>query len=242
MQTSTTCCSILELRQYTTRPGQRDVLLDLFDREFVETQEAHGMHVVGQFRDLGQPDRFVWMRGFRDMRCRGSALPAFYGGPVWAHHREAANATMIDSDNVLLLRPALPVTRLSHEALSRPRQGADAPSETIEVAVCPLTAPADDRLRRHLELSVFSELTDPNKQLLGCYVTEPAENNFPALPVRTDENVLVWMTTSGSTSTPATTDRVGRELISDLVAAVESFVAGPPETIHLSPSPRSQLR
>ena len=35
-----TCCPIVELRQYTLHPGQRDVLIDLFDREFVESQEA----------------------------------------------------------------------------------------------------------------------------------------------------------------------------------------------------------
>src|SRR5437870_12322186 len=37
------CCSIVELRQYTLHPGQRGVLIDLFDREFVESQEALGM-------------------------------------------------------------------------------------------------------------------------------------------------------------------------------------------------------
>src|SRR2546430_190343 len=31
-----TCCPIVELRQYTLHPGKRDVLIDLFDREFVE--------------------------------------------------------------------------------------------------------------------------------------------------------------------------------------------------------------
>jgi hypothetical protein len=31
---------VVELRQYTLRPGQRDVLIDLFDRELVESQEA----------------------------------------------------------------------------------------------------------------------------------------------------------------------------------------------------------
>jgi hypothetical protein len=39
------------------------------------------------------------------MPDRATALTAFYGGPAWKAHREAANATMIDSDNVLLLRP-----------------------------------------------------------------------------------------------------------------------------------------
>src|SRR5215470_11200374 len=96
---------VVELRQYTLQPGQRDVLVDLFDREFVESQEAAGMAIVGQFRDLDQPDRFVWIRGFADMPSRARALASFYGGPAWRTHSAQANATMIDTDNVLLLRP-----------------------------------------------------------------------------------------------------------------------------------------
>src|SRR5882672_7456480 len=102
-----TCCPIVELRQYTLHPGKRDVLIDLFDREFVESQEALGMKVIGQFRDLDDPNRFVWLRGFRGMPSRAQVLKDFYGGPVWKAHREAASATMIDSDNVLLLHPAM---------------------------------------------------------------------------------------------------------------------------------------
>ena len=33
---------IVELRQYTLLPGKRDVLVDLFEAEFVESQEARG--------------------------------------------------------------------------------------------------------------------------------------------------------------------------------------------------------
>ncbi|RZL06943.1 MAG: NIPSNAP family protein, partial [Rubrivivax sp.] len=34
---------IVELRRYTLHPGQRDTLIELFEREFVESQEALGM-------------------------------------------------------------------------------------------------------------------------------------------------------------------------------------------------------
>lgn len=98
----------MELRQYTLHPGKREVLIELFDREFIESQEELGIEVVGQFRDLDDPNRFVWLRGFRDMPSRARALEDFYGGPVWKEHRQAANATMIDSDNVLLPRLAHP--------------------------------------------------------------------------------------------------------------------------------------
>ena len=97
---------ILELRQYTLHERQRETLIDLFEREFVESQEALGMKVIGTFRDLDRPNRFVWLRGFKDMDSRLAGLTSFYGGPVWQAHRNAANATMVDSDNVLLLHRA----------------------------------------------------------------------------------------------------------------------------------------
>src|SRR4051812_11734754 len=99
---------VIELRQYELRPGQREVLVELFDREFVESQEALGARLIGQFRDLDRPDWFVWLRGFADMDARLRALTDFYGGSVWKANSAAANATMIDVANVLLLRPAQP--------------------------------------------------------------------------------------------------------------------------------------
>src|SRR5689334_4014713 len=61
---------IVELRQYTLHDGQRDTLIDLFEHQFVESQEALGMKIVGTFRDLDRPNRFVWIRGFTDMDAR----------------------------------------------------------------------------------------------------------------------------------------------------------------------------
>jgi NIPSNAP len=99
---------IVELRRYTLHPEKREVLIDLFDRDLVEPQEQAGMKVIGQFRDLDAPDMFTWLRGFPDMPRRAESLAAFYDGPVWQANRDRANATMVDSDDVLLLRPARP--------------------------------------------------------------------------------------------------------------------------------------
>lgn len=60
MTAETTCCSVVELRQYTMQPDQRDVLIELFEREFIEPQESAGIDVVGHFRDLDRPNMFVW--------------------------------------------------------------------------------------------------------------------------------------------------------------------------------------
>ena len=129
-------CAVVELRQYTLHPQQREVLIDLFDREFVETQEAHGMRVLGQFRDLDRPDMFVWLRGFASMESRRRALEGFYGGPVWAAHRNAANATMVDSDNVLLLRPAWPGAAIALPQHPRPAPGSSGAAAGVLTATC----------------------------------------------------------------------------------------------------------
>src|SRR5215468_6458378 len=128
------CCPIVEVRQYTLHPSKRDLLIELFDREFIESQEALGIRVIGQFRDLDNPNRFVWLRGFRDMPSRAQALKDFYGGPDWKAHREAANATMIDSDNVLLLHPATPTSGFSLGNRERPRMGSNETRNELIVA------------------------------------------------------------------------------------------------------------
>jgi len=64
---------VLELRQYKLHPGQRDVLIALFEREFIESQEALGMRLVGQFRDRNDPTRFTWIREFPNMPERERA-------------------------------------------------------------------------------------------------------------------------------------------------------------------------
>ena len=122
-------CDVVELRRYTLHSGAREALIDLFDRELVETQEAVGLYVLGQFRDLDDPDSFVWLRGFRDMRARARGLEDFYGGPVWRKHRDAANATMIDSDDVLLLRATTPI---EHDPRRRTTRS-DSPIVTLTV-------------------------------------------------------------------------------------------------------------
>ena len=62
MRFSRLCCPVVELRQYTLHPGKRDVLIDLFDREFVESQEALGIKIIGQSRITKTLIRTAWAR------------------------------------------------------------------------------------------------------------------------------------------------------------------------------------
>ena len=187
-------CHVVELRQYTLHPGRRDVLIDLFDREFVETQEAVGMTVMGQFRDLDDANRFVWLRGFRDMAARQAGLTAFYGGPVWQAHRETANATMVDSDNVLMLRPAWPGSGIEMNSRMRAAPGAAAVlAGLLDASIFYLHEPAADELLALCREVLSPLLARAGARGLGWYVTEPAVNNFPKLPVREGEAVLMGL-------------------------------------------------
>jgi hypothetical protein len=185
-------CSVIELRQYTLHPHKRDVLIDVFDREFIETQEAVGMRIMGQFRDLDDPNRFVWLRGFADMQTRKTGLEAFYNGPVWAAHRGVANATMIDSDNVLLLRPAWPGSAIAALLNQRAAHGAVAiPGGMLDVTLFYLKEAATLELLKFCREQMATTLLKGGAEVLGWYVTEASENTFPRLAVREKEFVLV---------------------------------------------------
>jgi hypothetical protein len=230
------CCPVVELRQYTLRPGQRDVLIELFDREFVESQEAVGIEVIGQFCDLDRPDRFVWLRGFPDMERRREALAAFYGGPVWKANSQAANATMIDVDDVLLLRP-VPLTRGDGTPECgplppRPAPGVRAAASGIVATVCSLEGPAD---LAAVEEALLPALAAADSPALATFVEEPSANTFPALPVRTGEHVVVWIQRTPADDAPVP---FGSELVRDLLPGV----VGVPLQLRLAPTPRSRLR
>ncbi|HEY7595440.1 MAG TPA: NIPSNAP family protein [Actinophytocola sp.] len=236
---------VLELRQYTLRPGKRDVLIELFERELVESQEATGMRLYGQFRDLDDDDRFVWLRGFPDMDTRGEALRAFYGGPVWRAHREAANATMIDSDDVLLLRPAAGDTGFDL-AGPRPDAGSAAgASSLVTITLYHLPPGAGDEFADLFVRDVRPLLADLGAPPLACLRTDPRENNFPALPVRTGENVFAWVAAFGDQDAHLEHIRLlGRSTrwTHDLLPLLTKHLARGPEQLHLAPTARSLLR
>ena len=178
----------LELRQYTLRGGQRDTLISIFEKHFIEPQNALGAHVLGTFRDLDDPDRFVWIRSFADMRARQMALEAFYGGPVWQAHRSEANATMIDSDNVLLLRPASPGQGFSDTASSN--GGADA---IIGVTIHYLGDVDAAQFVTFFHNTILPQLAAAGVQPIARLVTEESANNFPRLPIRERDRTFVWL-------------------------------------------------
>lgn len=210
--------TVLELRQYTMVTGRRDDFAELFDREFVETQEAVGIEVLGQFTDLDRPDRYVWIRRFPDMEARKASLDAFYSGPVWAEHSAAANPLMTEWHDVLLLKPAGEGRDLGVNTAVRPppgRMGAEGrPLAILVWDVVP------DRLA-----GFAGEVARAFHDARAVYITETSPNTYPRLPIREEASVVVAILDRLPPADGATVD--GR---------------APSQVLRLAPTPRSALR
>ena len=208
-------CPVVELRRYTLHPGRLPELLAVFERHLIQPQEDSGMVVGGTFRDQDDPSSFTWLRGFADHEARVRALEAFYGGPVWARYSDEANATMVDSDDVLLLRPTQPP---HPPPPAVPRNGPDGRpgQERVLLGTHGLSADAgavDDWFAATGCLALEATLG----VRVAAWRTDPTPNGFPRLPVR-DERALAWLAVfpdmlarAGAVARLATAE-VGREL------------------------------
>ena len=237
---------IVELRQYTLRPGKRDVLITLFDGEFVEPQEAAGITVIGQFRNLDDPNKFVWVRGFPDMPARAASLAAFYNGALWQSRRTVANATIIDNDNVLLLHPVTPHSGFALDPRGRPAPGTVGNGHGVVIATIYHIDPTNEKEAEFVaffEHTVTPLLTRAGAPVVASFVPERSANTFPRLPVREGEHVFVWFSTFPSAEAyerfattlaamPAWRDSISVELSSRIRE---------PQTLRLSPTARSLL-
>jgi hypothetical protein len=204
---------VLELRQYTLRPGRRDELVELFDRELA------GPQVLGQFRDLDDEDRFVLLSGFADLETRARALPVF--------HED--RATMVEATDVLLLRP---VTELELKGRG--------PTTLVTVTICHLPPGGEEAFLDYFKSDVAPMLTATGAAPLAVLRTLRAENPFhedanvvawvTSYPGR--QELLEHVRMLG---------REGR-WTHDTLPALTKQLSRPPEQLQLSPTERSLLR
>jgi hypothetical protein len=146
-----------------------------------------------------------------------------------------ANATMIDSDDVLLLHAPGPAAEF-HVDAPRPALGEDKPAGLIVGTIYYLNDEPEDALPV-FEEKVLPQLKASGIEPLAWFVPETAANNF-RLPVREGEKVLVWFARFDSEADHA----VKRDAIAEAAAPLRSSLEREPETLRLAPTQRSQLR
>ena len=176
------------------------------------------------------------------MSAREQSLKAFYSGPVWKAHRDAANATMIDWDNVSSSSPSLrdldfrSTTTIVHPASTETYDGFE--KATIYCFDSPVNAKFISYFENTMQPALMAGAT-----LLTYFVTEDGPNTFPALPIREGENVFVWFggfqdqaaydSPAALTQSPRWRDEISKELARRLKRE--------PEMLKLSPTTRSLL-
>ena len=235
---------VVELRRYTLHNGRREDLIRIFDGYFIESQEEAGMDVIGQFRDLDWPDCFVWLRGFDDMVSRKQALEAFYGGPDWAAHKDAANATMIDYSDVLLLKPAWAGSAFDLADRARDELRNVASFAVLSAVIFHIAPETEAEFVALMAEEAAPLLTQHGGPPIAAFVTEHAENTFPRLPVREEENVFVFFQRFADALAHARHEAALEADLAwtqDLLPRLKRHFTQPSERLRLAPTARSLL-
>ncbi|HEV8083169.1 MAG TPA: hypothetical protein VGP55_08220 [Chitinophagaceae bacterium] len=174
--------NVLELRNYLLNPNLADAFSHYFHSKFVAPMNELGGYTLGEYKINGVHDRFVWLRGFTDMKTRVKFLNDFYiNSPTWKVYGKAANEMMINSDNVYLLKPLLKNVFIKTDKVFT----------VIDFYVCNNTL---DKVIKLFDTEYIPFLKTINVQDISLWVSEMTENDFPILPVFQDKNLLVTIT------------------------------------------------
>jgi hypothetical protein len=181
---------LLELRNYRVRPGTRESFISYFEDNFIEPHNKLGGYLLGQFRVKDASDNFFWIRGFNDMNSRKQFLTNFYYSSFWKDHKTVPNSLLLNNDNVYLLKPLdVADSSSTKEAVFDGNWfGQDKGLAVVEFFISNTKL---DKLVSFVKNSYFPVLRKTGVEHCSFWVSETAPNDFPALPVFQDKNLLV---------------------------------------------------
>jgi hypothetical protein len=93
-----------ELRQYRTKPGQRENWVNYMEEVIIPFQTAQGMKVCGSFVDQEEDDLYVWIRRFEDEADRERLYGAVYESDHWKNIVAPKIPEMLDREKVKVSR------------------------------------------------------------------------------------------------------------------------------------------
>ena len=103
---------LFELRQYRTKPGQREKWVKFMEEVIIPFQVSKGMVILGSFVGEEEEDLYVWVRRFASEEERKQLYAAVYESDFWKNDVAPKVPEMLD-------REAIRVTRL----LATPKSG-----------------------------------------------------------------------------------------------------------------------
>ena len=77
---------LIELREYTVRPGKRDEWVKMMEEEIIPFQIQNGIAVLGSFVCEDNDGIYVWMRRFESEEDRVKKYEAVYESDHWKNN------------------------------------------------------------------------------------------------------------------------------------------------------------
>ena len=231
---------VIEFRRYTIKAGEREHFARYFESYFPEAIQQVGAIAFGQFFERADASRFTWIRGFHDMDGRATANGALYGGPLWKEHRDTMNHLMLDSDNVLLLRPLSPERGIPVLPAVDPVYEPKGAQGVIVAQIFAVKPNGIEAFARQAE-TAFNEYRSAGAREAGVLVTLDVPNNFPKLPFRTDGPFLVWLGVLKDDKALETTFRALADRSAESLSA-GGLLRNTTELVVMDPAHRSRLR
>lgn len=93
-----------ELRQYRTRPGQRERWVKFMEEVIIPFQVSKGMVVVGSFVGQEEDDLYVWIRRFESEEERERLYEAVYESDYWKNEVAPKVPEMLDRERTVVTR------------------------------------------------------------------------------------------------------------------------------------------
>jgi len=93
-----------ELRQYRTKPGQRENWVRFMEEEIIPFQVAQGMVIVGSFVGQEEDDLYVWIRRFEGEEERKQLYERVYQSDHWKEKIAPRIPEMMDRERMKISR------------------------------------------------------------------------------------------------------------------------------------------
>ena len=93
-----------ELRQYRTKPGQRENWVKFMEEEIIPFQVSKGMVIAGSFVSPEEDDLYIWVRRFDGEAEREQLYKAVYESDHWKNEIAPRIPEMMDRERMKVTR------------------------------------------------------------------------------------------------------------------------------------------
>ena len=95
---------LIELRQYRTKPGQRENWVRYMQEKIIPFQQSMGMEILGTYVGEQEDDLFVWIRRFKSEADRERLYEAVYQSDHWKEQIAPSIPDMLDRERMVITR------------------------------------------------------------------------------------------------------------------------------------------